>query len=394
MKKKVLFVIPSLDAGGAEKSLVNLLNTFDYSKYSVDLVLFHQQGTFLPLLPKEVTLLQLNSNYTIFTNDLAGSVMVFLKKLRFDLASHRVLFFLKNRFMKNKAYAEQKSWKNKSASINTLPNEYDAAIGYLEKSSLYFVVDKVKANQKIGWIHTNYSNSGMQADFDLHYFKKLQALIAVSPDCATDLQINFPLIVPKIKVINNIVSAQTLNRLAAEYKVDVDKNTLLTLARLSPEKGCDLALEAAKILKDKNINFQWLIIGEGNQREQLEAKIREYHLEDVFLLKGVHQNPYPYLLAAQIYVQPSRYEGKSMAIEEAKIFKKPIIVTNYPTVNDQIEANVTGIIAAINPEALAQSIADLLNNRGMQEQLTTNLAAMSFSNEYEITYLYNLIDGK
>ncbi len=243
MKKKVLFVIPSLDAGGAEKSLVNLLNTFDYSKYNVDLVLFHQQGTFLPLLPKEVTILQLNSNYTIFTHDLAASVMGFLKKLRLDLALHRVLFFLKNRFMKNKAYAEQKSWKNKSASIKTLPNEYDAAIGYLEKSSLYFVVDKVKASQKIGWIHTNYSNSGMQADFDLHYFKKLQALIAVSPDCATDLQINFPSIAPKIKVINNIVSAQTLNRLAAEYKVDVDKNTLLTLARLSPEKGCDLALD-------------------------------------------------------------------------------------------------------------------------------------------------------
>lgn len=391
-KKNIVFVIPSLDAGGAEKSLVNLLNTIDYSLYNVDLVLFHKKGAFLSMLPKEVSIVDLNSNYYIFTKTVSVSVLAFLKKFRLDLAIHRILFFLKNRFIKNKAIAEQRSWRNIQSSINTLEKEYDAAIGFLEKSSIYFILDKINATKKIGWIHTNYSNSGMKASFDLNYFKKLDALVGVSPDCASDLKKHFPSAATKIHVIYNIVSTTTIHSLANEKNdVVLEKNTILTIARLSHEKGCDLAIEASRILKENNIKFHWIVIGEGSERQVLENKIKEYQLENEFQLIGVRQNPYPYIKAAQLYVQPSRYEGKSMAIEEAKILQKPIIVTNYLTAKDQIEPNVTGIIAEINAESIADAIENLLSNQTIQSQLIQHLATQNFGTEVEMNKLYHLI---
>ena len=391
MKKNLVFVIPSLDAGGAEKSLVNLLNTIDYSLYDVDLVLFHNRGTFLSLLPKEVAVVTLNSNYFIFTKGLPSSILGFLKKARLDLAWNRLLFFLKNKFIKDKAIAEQSSWQNCKPAINVLSKEYDAAIGFLEKSSIYFVLDKVKANKKIGWIHTNYSNSGMKASFDLNYFKKLDALVAVSPDCVSDLKNNFPTIKDKIHVVFNIISTKTILALAAENTKELKENTIVTIARLSHEKGCDLAVEAAKILKERNVNFLWLVIGEGSERSSLEAKIKEYQLEEYFQLIGLHQNPYPFIKAAKLYVQPSRYEGKSMAIEEAKILQKPTIVTNYLTARDQIEPNITGIIAEINAESIANAVENLLSNEAIQMKLTQNLSTQNFGTEDEIIKLYHLI---
>lgn len=393
MKKNIVFVIPSLDAGGAEKSLVNLLTTINYSLYAVDLVLLHNKGTFLSMIPKEVTIIPLNSTYSIFTKTLSVSILAFLKKGRLDLAGNRILFFFKNRFIKNKSIAEQRSWKNIKSSLDILDKEYHAAIGFLEKSSIYFTLDKIKATKKIGWIHTNYSNSGMNAAFDLNYFKNIDALVTVSPDCASDLKNHFPSIANKIHVVLNIISTKTINLLANE-KLDriLEKNTIITIARLSPEKGIDLALKASKILKERNVNFQWIIIGDGNERLSLENKIKQYKLQKEFQLLGLRQNPYSYIKAAQIYVQPSRYEGKSMAIEEAKMLQKPIISTNYKTAKEQIEHKITGIITEINAQSIALEVEKLLSDSISQDKLIKNLANQSFGTEDEIVKLYKLIN--
>lgn len=233
----------------------------------------------------------------------------------------------------------------------------------------------------------------MNAAFDLNYFKNIDALVTVSPDCASDLKNHFPSIANKIHVVFNIISTKTINLLANE-KLDriLEKNTIITIARLSPEKGIDLALEASKILKERNVNFQWIIIGDGNERLSLENKIKQYKLQKEFHLLGLRQNPYSYIKAAQIYVQPSRYEGKSMAIEEAKMLQKPIISTNYITAKEQIEHKITGIIAEINAQSIALEVEKLLSDSISQDKLIKNLANQSFGTEDEIVKLYKLIN--
>lgn len=393
MKKEIVFVIPSLSAGGAEKSLVNLLNTIDYSVYSVDLLLFHSAGIFLPMLPKEVRVIAIEGNYSTFSKPLSSSVFQFFFQLKWHLVYHRLVFFFKHLTLKNKAVAEQTAWINSRSAIPDYTKAYDAAIGFLEKSSIYMVVDQIKAKKKIGWIHTNYSNSGMNPAFDALYFEKLDAIVGVSPECAEDLKATFPLLTSKIKVIYNIISSPLIRSLATEKVVDFSNtpNILLSVGRLSHEKGFDLALEACKILKERGVLFQWIIIGDGQDRVLLEEKRNAYDLTDSFQLIGLKENPYPYIKACTIYVQPSRYEGKSMAIEEAKILAKPIVVTNFTTALDQIQPGVNGIIAEMHPEGIATAIQNLLDNQELQNQLSLNLSKEELGTSSEIQKLYTLI---
>lgn len=394
MKKKILFVIPSLGAGGAEKSLVNLLNQIDFELYEVDLFLFSNEGLFLNSLPKEVYIIGHDKTFKKFNSALFDSSYCFLRKAKISLFFSRIKFFLTNRLNVNSAIAEQNSWKHLSKSIFPLEKKYDAAIGFLEKSSIYFIVDKVKAEIKIGWIHTNYATSGMNALFDSSYFKKLNHLVTVSDECAKSLNKFFPALSEKVKVIENIISPKIIRNLAALEKVfEFDKQniSIVTIARLSAEKGIDLAVASCAILLKEFPNLQWFVIGEGAERIELEKKIKEFHLENSIFLLGLKENPYPYVRLCDIYVQPSRYEGKSISVDEAKILGKPIVVTNFTTAKDQINGGVNGIIAEMNPEAIANAVLYIIKNKNIRAAFTSNLSHEKLGTEEEIHKLYALI---
>jgi glycosyltransferase involved in cell wall biosynthesis len=395
MKKKLLFVMPSLSAGGGEKSLVNLLSQIDFEQYNVDLFLFNKAGLFLNSIPKEVNILEPANNYKVFTNRLKNSVEIFLKNRQIHLAYCRLMFTIMNRVIKNSAISEQYTWKYQSKSFDML-EEYDVAIGYLEKSSIYFVVDKVKSKKKIGWIHTNYSNSGMDRNFDKLYFDKLNHIVTVSEECATSLKENFLHLKNKVKVIYNIVSPRTINRLAHTEMQDnsIDDKTyinIITVARLSYEKGIDIAIRSCKLLVNKGYKVRWYILGEGNKREELENQIDSNGLKNNFKLLGIRENPYPYISKADIYVQPSRYEGKSIAIDEAKILHKPIVVTNFETAKDQISNGINGIITEMNEAEISSGIEILLKDEDLKKHLIKNLSEETLGTEEEINKLYEIL---
>lgn len=397
MKKKLLFVIPSLDAGGAEKSLINLLNQFDFQKYEVDLFLFKNSGLFLNSLPSEVKIIAHHKSFAIFNLGVGTSCLKYVLKANFRLFTARTQFFLTNRLVKNKAISEQKSWEYIRKSIPALDTKYDCAISYLEKSSLYFVVDKVNSSNKIGWIHTNYSTSGMNPDFDAPYFNILNQLVTISEACVESLVQFFPTIKNKIALIENIVSPKIIQNLAIlenDFKFDNQNVNILTVARLSTEKGIDLAVETCAILIQNNPKIKWFVIGDGPERENLELKIRENKLEYNFYILGLKENPYGYLNQCTIYVQPSRYEGKSIAVDEAKILKKPIVVTNFSTAKDQICSGENGIITEMNPKALANAILQLIENRELMEKFSLNLTHEKLGTEDQIYKLYALIDAR
>ncbi|MGG2014578.1 glycosyltransferase [Bacillus sp. S10(2024)] len=396
MKKNLLFVMPSLSAGGGEKSLVNLLSQIDYSLYNVDLFLFSKTGVFIKSLPKEVTILDLPSDYQVFARSFQHSIGNFLKNGKVNLAYARSLFAIKNRVIKEAAISEQYTWKYQSKSFETLEKEYDAAIGYLEKSSIYFVIDKVRAKKKIGWIHTNYSDSGMDYKFDTAYFEQLDHIITVSDECAKSLQDNFPHLTNKIAVIHNIVAPQMIHDLSKRATKDdglFDNNytSIITVARLSREKGVDLAVKSCKLLLDKGYRIKWYVLGDGDDRDTLERLIEDYHLSNHFKLLGVKENPYPYIRKADIYVQPSRYEGKSIAIDEAKILHKPIVVTNFETAKDQIHHGINGIIAHMSEEGIATEIENLIKNIELRERLINYLSTETLGTETEINKLYGIL---
>jgi len=394
MKQQLLFVLPSLEAGGGEKSLVTLLNCINYEQYDVDLVLFAPKGIFLKQLPKNVKLLYLNDDYKTFTSGLSSAIVSFLKQGKIGMAFSRLLYTFKSNVIKNKGKAEQYSWNHLKKSINLLPKEYDAAIGFLEKSSIYFVVDCVKAKRKIGFIHNDYVKLDLDASFDLPYFEKLNTIATVSEQCVTVLKEVFPTQKDKVQLLYNIVSAKLIHQMAEEpVTIDTTKPSLLSIGRLHPQKGFDLAIEAAALLKKQGLNFVWYIIGEGAERTALEQAITKNGLEKHVVLLGIKENPYPYIKQTTIFVQPSRYEGKSIALDEAKLLYKPIVVTNFTTAKDQINHLKNGIICEMDANSLADALTSLLQNESLQNELSLHLSKESLGSEDEIDKFYTLVNG-
>ncbi|WP_026694383.1 glycosyltransferase [Peribacillus kribbensis] len=399
MKKKVLFVMNKLVCGGAEKSLISLLERIDYSRYDVDLFLFKHEGIFLNKLPKEVNLLSEPKYYKYFDMPINMSILQLCRQKKLHYAIFRVILGCLAKLEKNSALIEQKFWRFMSKALENLPNEYDAAIGYLEKNPIYFCVDKVNAKKKFGWIHTDYNKLEVNPDMDHFYIKKLNKLITVSDDLVNILKNKFPNSQGKIMCMHNIVSPDIIRSLSRE-NVDIDHNDsqskiMVSVGRLAKEKGLDIALDAVyHLIVNKGYDLKWLVIGEGDMRTTLESKIKEFNLHERVKLLGLKENPYPYIKRADIFLQTSRYEGKSISIDEAKILGKPIVITNFETAENHINDGETGLIAEMTAHSVADKIELLLTDDILRTSLINNLNNQDFGTEIEVNKLYELIEGE
>ncbi|PFJ08219.1 glycosyl transferase [Bacillus cereus] len=391
MKKNILFVINNLNCGGAEKALISLLETINYSMYNVDLFLFKHEGLFFRKIPQQVNLLEEPYEYQYFDMPIKTAIIDCVKKGRIDIALARSCAGYIFKSEQNRVRCEQMIWKYISKSLRGIDKNYDVAIGYLEKNPVYFCVDKVKAKKKIGFIHNDYDELGMDPKIDSEYFAKLDSIVTVSRECANVLKERFPMYKKKVKVMYNIVSSNMINKMSLE-KVDMkDKGIkIISVGRLNYQKGFEMAIEACKELEGNGYKITWYVVGEGEERVNLEKMIEENDLKGKFILLGIKENPYPYIREANIYVQPSRFEGKSIAIDEAKILHKPIVITNFSTAKDQIKNKENGIIVEMDPHAISEGIKKLIDNEELRNKLTSNLSKENLGTESEIEKLYAL----
>lgn len=393
MKKEILFVINNLNCGGAEKALISILETIDYSRFNVDLFLFKHEGIFLNKIPRNVNVLEGSKLYKYYDMPIKESLIGLTRHGNLKLVFDRVIAGFIFKSEKSGARSEQKVWKYLSSSMPSLNKKYDVAIGFLEKNPIYYCVEKVKAKKKIGFIHNDYNRLGLDPKIDNPYFEKLDNIVTVSEVCANVLQNIFPSYNEKIKVIYNIVSPSLIKKMSLEH-VPLGQSedfNIVSVARLNTQKGLDMAILACKLLVDKGYRIKWYVIGEGEERKRLEFLVKENNLETVFILLGTKENPYPYIRNADIYVQPSRFEGKSIAIDEAKILSKPIVVTNFSTVNDQISHLENGVVVDMSPEAIHQGIELLINDFSLKNKLIENLSLEDLGTEKEINNIYRIL---
>lgn len=392
MKKDLLFVLNNLNCGGAEKALISLLETLDYSKFNVDLFLFKHEGPFFNKIPKQVNLLEEPAGYQYFDMSFKKAVTECFKKGQINTIFNRIRAGYIFKTENNKAVCEQKVWKSISNSLENLDKTYDTAIGYLEKNPIYFCIDKVNARKKIGFIHNDYDKLGMEPVKDYQYFNQLDFLVTVSEECASVLKKRFPLISHKVAVMYNIISPIVVKKMSLDkINTPLKKNKIATVGRLNYQKGYEMAIEACKYLIERGYEIVWYVIGEGEENEKLNQLIIANDLQEVFLLMGIKENPYPYIKQADIYVQPSRFEGKSIAIDEAKILEKPIVITNFSTAADQIVHNENGLIVDMNSLSIAKGIETLINTEELRKKFTNNLSKEKLGTESEINKLYQMI---
>ncbi|MFF3022035.1 glycosyltransferase [Gottfriedia sp. NPDC057948] len=393
MKKNILVASFDLEIGGVERSLISMLNNFDYTDYIVDLMLYSHSGEFMKLLPKEVNLLAESKAYKTFRMP----VLDVIKSGQIGLALSRLLA----KYLANKNHASENGYKQMQYmwkySVPILPKQskkYDVAISYLWPH--YFVAEKVDAQIKIAWIHTDFSTVETDIALDVKMWSKFNYIVAVSDECKNAFISKYPALGERVIVVENITTPELINTLANEKAdnpmVEDARFKIITVARLSYAKGIDSAVKALKMLNDRGYkNICWYVVGYGGDEEQIKDLIEENNLTDQFILLGKKINPYPYIKEAELYVQPSRYEGKAVTVVEAQVLLKPVLITNYPTAKSQVKDGFDGSICELSVKGIADGIEKLYLDSQMREQLVNNCKSTVFSNLNELNKLYSLI---
>ena len=396
MKKKIFIFSHAMEIGGAERALLGLLNSFDYSKYEVDLFLLQHSGELMPLIPSEVNLLPEISQYSAIMKPMVlalkeGQIKVVLGRLCGKLKAK--LYDIKHTLNRS-AVAIEYSHKHTVKYLPKVNNEhYDIAISFLTPH--YIVSEKVNADKKIAWIHTDYSTIELDVKSELAMWSKFDNIVSISDDVTRAFLSTFPSLENKIVKIENILSKDFIEEQADLFNVENemtgDSIKLLSIGRFCEAKNFDNVPEIASIIKSKGVDFKWYIIGYGADENLIKSKIAQYNMEDTVIILGKKENPYPYIKACDIYVQPSRYEGKAVTVHEALILNKPVIITDYPTAHSQLKDGFDGIIVPMDIEGSANEIARVIKDKELQQRLICNMQSTNYSNESEIEKLYKLI---
>lgn len=397
MKKRLFIAIQYLEIGGAERSLIGLLNAIDYTRYEVDLFVYRHTGEFMSLIPKEVNLLPEIKKYTTISRPIKDII----KEGYFDIALGRMwAHYQAKRFQKRTKAEESIAIFQYVASYTTpfLPSlehlgEYDLAISFLIPHNI--VRDKVKAKQKWAWIHTDYSFVSMDTMHELPVWDAYDQIISISESVTKGFLSKFPSLKDKIRLMENILSEKFV-REQAEEKISLPKTDavrLCTVARFSYPKAIDRAVHICKALIDKGMKIVWYIVGYGGDEAIIREQILATGMEEHFILLGKQMNPYPYIQACDIYVQPSRYEGKAVTVREAQILGKPVVITNFPTAPSQLTDGVDGIIVPNEVEGAANGIADFIRNKQKQQAIIAYLQTHHYGNEEEVNQIYQALQS-
>lgn len=394
--RKVLISSFDMEVGGVERSLISMLNNFDYDNNEVDLMLYSHTGDFMPLLTDKVNLLNEDKKYATFRKSIGQTI----KEGNVSLGITRVLSKgiakikgKRNNLSEYGIYQMQLMWKYSLPFLPKLDKEYDVAISYLWPH--YFIAEKVKAKKKIAWIHTDYSTIETDILMDLRMWDKFDFIMAVSEECKNAFLKKYPSLRNKVKVMENITSPEFIKKMADEDIEESIKNDnsfkVCSVARLSHAKGIDNAVKALKILHDRGLtNIKWYVVGYGGDEDIIKNLIKDNNLEDSFILLGKKINPYPYMKVCDIYVQPSRYEGKAVTVGEAQILGKPVVITNYTTARSQVRENIDGYICELSANGIADGIEKLYKNKDLRERLVDGCVSSDYSNNYELEKLYKI----
>lgn len=397
MKKKILFIMPSMFIGGAERSLLGLFEVIDYAQYDVSLFLYRHEGEFLSYIPEQVNLLPPMGAYGTF--DVPIRSLLFSQRWIFGIARLLSKVALKMHCLisgekKGVWMSMQYTARYLLPLLPEIPGEYDLGVMFLGVADP--LVRKVKARKKVAWCHTDYDALYPDKAMDRKTYQAMDHVVFVSDACRQKMARFYPALLDKTQVIENVLGERLLLQQAEVSVNDMprldDGYILLSIGRFSNAKNFDNVPGICKSLLGKGLDVKWYIIGYGGDEPLIRQRIAEAHMEDHVILLGKKENPYPYIKACDLYVQPSRYEGKCVTVREAQILGKPVVITRYATSSSQLEDGVDGVIVPMDNEGCAEGIAALLRDPEKMRQLSDNCKAREYSNAQEVEKLYQLLE--
>lgn len=393
--KRILIVHSNMEIGGAETSLIGLLHSFDYSKVKVDLFLLNHTGEVLDLVPKEVNLLSVNKKYQSLDLSVKNALLNY-PPIAITRVISRVICVLKNKLNHYSDYGYIVKQYAHYYSIPFLPKfggVYDLAISFIDPH--FILTKKVNSKNKIGWFHTDFASITPCKRMEKKMWSGCDWIVNVSESTKKQFDLCHKEFVDRSLAIENILSYDLLNKRSKKEVTDFSPNKeeikILSIGRFCEAKNFDNVPIICKLIREKGLNVKWYIIGYGGDEELVKAKIKEHNMEDYVIILGKKDNPYPYIRACDVYIQPSRYEGKSVAVREAQMLNKPVVITNYATSSSQLDDGFDGVIVPMDNESCAQGIVQLLKNPSKISELIENTKSKDYSNSAEVEKLYKIM---
>ena len=398
--KKVLFVINTLGCAGAEMALIELLKSLDEKEYELSLYVLMGQGEMIDKIPENVKLL--NDHYCKDSVLSKQGKQAMMKTVWSSFWENGNVFgkfaYIVRTFSAmrrtGKFQPDKILWRVISDGSPRFEETYDLAVAYLEGGSTYYVADHVKAKKKAVFIHIDYESSGYTKGMDRNCFDKIDRIFTVSDEVKKHFLNVYPKYQDKVKVFHNIINQDEIRRKAEEgtgFEDHFDGVRLLTVGRLTYQKAYDIAIDAMKLIKDRGYKVRWYILGEGSERPALEKKVKELGLEKEFLMPGAASDPFPYYKQADIYVHATRFEGKSIAIQEAQTLGCAIIASDCNGNREQIVQGKDGLLCQLDPESIAEAVISLVEDRDKRIRLENAAKEKDIVHKGEIKLLLELM---
>lgn len=392
MKKKLLILKDKLLVGGTTTSFLALLNVLKKQNEFDIFVWVNEIGDNTQLIPKGINIVENEYLSRAFKeeNQILKKIKMMIQNKQLLLHIYVKLLTKVNFFNKNIIQIYQKMDLNKAKCQRKINlKDYDVVISWEELFSMYLLAEAIDTNVKIAWIHPDYIQCGFNKNIDEEPLKKLNAIVAVSKQGQKNMQQVFENNISKIKYIRNYIDIEKVIKKSNEkiYDMKTDRFTMVTVARLQNiSKALDRAIIIANHLKNDGFSFRWYIVGDGEDRNNIQKMIDEYNLEEYVYLLGNKKNPYPYIKKSNLFVLQSYYEGRPMAVDEALLIGTPVFVTNYASAIDQVPATY-GWVVDNSETAIYQGITTILTNPMLinkKKEALKNINVNYYNNPKEI----------
>ncbi len=376
-KTKLLFRLRSMETGGVQKVLCDIMKNLPEEKFEIFLLLNMKQGEMLPLIPKNVKVFTLSEGKESFSkNSLIQKAQLAVRRIKLELYN-----------------------KFPNLIRNTIKIIPDVEVAFTSTEYEALLKSPFKNSKKIGWFHADIRDVGLNEDeklFVISQLQKMDTAVFVSKQTKNIIKEVYNIDFPNGEVVYNPFEHEIIKEKSNNFEVDfkTDEPVFISLGRLIPRKGNHILVEAHKILIDKGLKHKVYVFGDGQEKENLEILIEKYNLKDSFFIKNPVINPYPYLKKADFYVLPSKSEAYPLVIGEALILEKPIVATNAGGVKEMMDDGINGLIVDYDAEKLALGMEKLLTDKDFVDKVRENNknAFQRFDNEKIYRHITQILE--
>lgn len=407
MKKNILFVINTLGRAGAERALVTMIKRLDPDKFNISLYVCLGQGELINEIPEYVHII--NDTYdsgSVLSSEGKKRLMLnlFRQMLKNGAIFKNIPYIVSNVFFNitehRKTGLEKLLWSVVADSCRTGKEkqaDYDLAVAYIEGASAYYVDRYIDSSvKKAAFIHIDYAQAGYSRRLDRNCYQRFDRVFTVSGEVREAFLKAYPECQNYTKVFNNMIDTDDVKFKAGQGSAcelaDDGRIKLLTVCRLTPQKALQVSVGAMRLLTERGTDAVWYVVGDGPEKNRLSELIKKYGLEDRFILLGARDNPYPYYRAADIYVHATKYEGKSIAIQEAQILRCPVIASDCSGNREQIADGIDGYLCRFDEDGIASAIEKMVADREKWKDYADAAEKKVCANDKELEKLYELFD--